>query len=59
MKGSALVLLINDTKVSTVNDNDYMSGQIALFAHVSSASSGVTTTFSRVEVDPAPDQLPG
>ena len=59
MKGSALVLLINDTKVSTVNDNDYTSGQIALFAHVSSASSGVTTTFSRVEVDPAPDQLPG
>jgi hypothetical protein len=51
--------LINDTKVSTVNDNDYTSGQIALFAHVSSASSGVGATFSRVEVDPAPDQLPG
>lgn len=59
MKGPTLVLSINDTIVSTVTDSDYTSGQIALFARVGPTSKGVTTSFSKVEIDPAPDVLPG
>ncbi len=59
MQGPTLVLLINGTNVSTVTDSDYTSGQIALFAHEGPTSNGVTTSFTRVEVDPAPNQLPG
>ncbi|SRR5712692_6083 len=58
MKGSILVLLINDTVTSTVIDSDYTSGQIALFVQNSDASSGVEAAFSSVAVYPAPDQLP-
>jgi hypothetical protein len=59
LRGSTIVLMINNMRVSTVTDNDYSSGQIALFARVGPSSDGVTTTFSKVEVDPAPAQLPG
>jgi len=59
LKGSTIVLMINNTRVSTVTDSDYSSGQIALFARVDPSSSGVTATFNKVEVDPTPDHLPG
>ena len=59
LKGPTIVLMINNNKVSSLTDSDYSSGQIALFARVSSASSGVTATFSKVEVDPVPDQWQG
>ncbi|HZU70769.1 MAG TPA: DUF1080 domain-containing protein [Ktedonobacteraceae bacterium] len=58
LKGSTLVLFINGANVSTVTDTDYATGQIALFVHTSPTSDGVTASFTRVEVDPAPDQLP-
>jgi Domain of Unknown Function (DUF1080) len=59
LKGPTIVLMINNNKVSSLTDSDYSSGQIALFARVSSASSGVAATFSKVEVDPVPDQWQG
>lgn len=59
LKGPTIVLMINNNKVTTLTDTEYSSGQIALFTRVSSTSSGVTATFSKVEVDPVPDQWPG
>jgi hypothetical protein len=59
LKGPTIVLMINNKRVSTLTDTDYSSGQIALFARVSSTSSGVTATFSKVEVDPVRDQWQG
>ena len=58
MKGSTLVLLINDTPVKTITDSDYTSGQIALFVEHATTSNGVKASFSSVAVYPAPDQLP-
>jgi hypothetical protein len=57
--GPTLVLLINGTNVGTITDSDYTNGQIALFVRAGTNSHGVTASFTRVEVDPAPDQLPG
>ncbi len=58
MKGTQLMLFINDAKVSSITDSDYTTGQIALFAHASETSSGVTVSYSRIEVDHPPDQTP-
>ncbi len=49
--GSQLQLLLNNVKVSTVHDSDYATGQVALFARAGGDSSGVTVSFSKVEVD--------
>ena len=49
--GSQLQLLLNNVKVSTVNDSDYATGQVALFARAGVDSSGVTVSCSKVEVD--------
>lgn len=58
MVGTQLTLFINNTKVSTITDSDYTTGQIALFAHAGEASSGVSVSYSRVEVDHPPDGVP-
>jgi 3-keto-disaccharide hydrolase len=58
MVGPQLLLFINNMKVSTITDSDYTTGQIALFAHTSENSNGVTVSFGRVEVDNPPDKLP-
>src|SRR5216683_7808934 len=54
MKGSQLVLYINNAEVSSITDSDYTTGQIALFAHTGLTSDGDTVSFSRVEVDHPP-----
>jgi len=51
MLGSQLQLFINNVKVGDVIDNDYISGQVALFTHLGGSSQAVTASFSRVEVD--------
>jgi hypothetical protein len=51
MHGSQLQLFINNVKVSVVNDNDYMSGQVALFAHLDGGSQDVAVSFNKVEID--------
>ncbi len=58
MKGPMLVLLLNGTVINTVTDQDYSSGQIALFVRNSDTSEGVEVSFSSVIVYPAPEQLP-
>jgi hypothetical protein len=58
MKGPLLVLLINTRIVSSVTDNDYTAGQIALFVQNSPTSSGVEASFKSIVVYPAPKQLP-
>ncbi|MFL5586908.1 MAG: family 16 glycoside hydrolase [Ktedonobacteraceae bacterium] len=58
MKGPELVLLVNGTKVKSVTDSDYASGQIALFVHNSETSSEVEASFNSVVVFPVPDQVP-
>ncbi len=51
MNDSQLQLFLNTVKVSTVIDTDYMTGQVALFAHAGEDSQDVTVSFSRVEID--------
>jgi hypothetical protein len=58
MKGSQLVLLINGTKVDSINDTNYTSGQIALYVAHGTSSSGAQASFSSVAVYPPPPQLP-
>ena len=58
MKGSQLVLLINGTKVDSINDKNYTNGQIALYVRHGTSSSGAQASFSRVAVYPPPPQLP-
>jgi Domain of Unknown Function (DUF1080) len=58
MKGSQLVLLINGTKVDSISDTNYTSGQIALFVAHGNTSKGAQASFTSVTVYPAPAQLP-
>jgi len=58
MKGPRLVLFINNAQVSSISDSDYITGQVALFAHTGEISNGDAVSFSRVEVDRPPDQMP-
>jgi hypothetical protein len=51
MNGSQLQLFINNVKVGGVIDGDYISGQVALFAHLEGASQEVTVSVNKVEVD--------
>jgi Domain of Unknown Function (DUF1080) len=58
MKGPMLVLLLNGSVINTVTDQDYTSGQIALFVHNSDTSEEVEASFRSVIVYPAPEQVP-
>ena len=58
MKGSTLVLMINDSVVQSVTDLDYTHGQIALFVQNGSTSNGVEVLVTSIAVYPAPDELP-
>jgi 3-keto-disaccharide hydrolase len=51
MNGSLLQLFINNTNVSDVTDSDYVSGQVALFAHLDEDSQVVKVAFNKVEID--------
>ncbi len=51
MNGSELQFFINNVKISFVNDSDYTTGQVALFAHLGSASQNVAVSFRKVEID--------
>ncbi len=59
MVDAQLLLFINNTEVTSINDGDYTTGRIALFARAGESSNGVSVSFSRVEVDHPPDQMPG
>ena len=59
LNGSQLQLFLNNVKVGTVIDSDYMVGQVALFAHAGEDSQDVTVSFSRVEIDKLQENLPG
>ncbi len=59
MKGSKMVILMNDKVMNSISDNGYTNGQIALFAENGTTSNGINVTFSSVAVYPAPNQLPG
>jgi hypothetical protein len=51
VNGSKLQLFINNVKTSVMTVSDYMTGQVALFAHLGEDSQDVTVSFSRVEID--------
>ena len=59
MNGSQLQFFINNVMVSDVNDNDYMAGQVALFAHLGENSQDVAVSYSRVEIDKLQGTLAG
>ncbi len=58
MKGTNIVVLINDKILISVSDTDFKSGQIALFVENGKSSNGVQASFSSVVINPAPKQLP-
>jgi len=58
MKGSNIVLLINNTVVKLVQDRDFTSGRIMLFVANGTSSSGVTASFDTIAVYTAPEHLP-
>ncbi|MEO8955300.1 MAG: family 16 glycoside hydrolase [Ktedonobacteraceae bacterium] len=58
MKGSNMVVLVNDKILISVSDTDFKSGQIALFVENGKSSNGVQASFSSVLINPAPKQLP-
>jgi hypothetical protein len=51
MINDTITVLINNLAVTTVSDSSYTNGQIALFAHHGKSSSGITVSFSLVEID--------
>ena len=51
VNGSQLQLFINNVLASNVNDNDYIAGQVALFARAGKDSQNVAVSFNSVEVD--------
>lgn len=58
-KGPKILVLINNTLVSTINDsNGYSNGTIALFVENGQSSNGVKASFHNVIVYPAPARLP-
>ena len=59
VNGSQIQLFINNVKVCVVTDSDYISGQVALFAHLGSNSQEVAVSFSKVEVDKLRGALAG
>ena len=59
MKGPKMVIIINGKVLTSLSDNDYTSGEIALFVENGKSSAGVQASFSNVLVNPAPNQLPG
>lgn len=57
--GPTITIEINDLVIAMVNDSSYTSGQVALFVRHSQSPSGITVSFSRVEIDrPAMPWLP-
>ncbi len=57
--GPTITVEINSLVVIMVSDSSYTSGQVALFVHHSKSPSGVTVSYSRVEIDrPAMPWLP-
>lgn len=58
MKGSNIVLLLNDTVIKSVTDDSFTQGHISFFVQNGKTSNGVIATFTSVELDPPPDQLP-
>ena len=59
MKGPKMVVIINGKVLTTLSDNDYKRGEIALFVENGKSSNGVQASFSNVVVNPVPNQLPG
>ena len=51
LQGPTLSVTVNDIPVSTVTDNDYSSGQVALFARHGQTSAGVSMAISSIEID--------
>ena len=58
MKGENIVLLMNNTVVKSVRDNEFPSGRVLLFVENGNSSNGVTASFDAVAVYTAPDRLP-
>ncbi len=51
LQGPALSVSLNNMLISAVTDNDYASGQVALFVHHGTSSTGVTMSVSQIEID--------
>ncbi len=58
-KGPFLMLWLNGSLAATIVDSSYDYGQIALFVQNGATSDGVSTSIQRVQVEAAPDTLPG
>lgn len=59
MQGPKMVVIINGKVLTTLSDNAYASGEIALFVENGKSSNGVQASFSNVIVNPVSNRLPG
>lgn len=57
-KGSSIVLLLNDSVVTTITDNTFTSGPIVLVLENGDTSNSIKVNFSNIAVYDAPAQLP-
>lgn len=58
LKGSQIVLLLNNRVVKTVADSSFIGGPVALFIENGNSSDGVIAAFDSVAIYPPPDQMP-
>lgn len=58
MKGANIVLLINNTVVKSIRDDEFTSGRIMLFVENGNSSDEVTASFDAVAIYTAPARLP-
>lgn len=58
MKGSEMVLIINNVITQSISDDNYTHGQIALFVQHNDSPQGVELLVTSLSVYPAPDELP-
>lgn len=57
-KGPTMVLTMNGQVMTSLHDNDYKRGQIALFVTNGATSDGVTASFKNITVYPVSDTVP-
>src|SRR5437660_1430040 len=58
MKGSQIILLLNNKMIKAATDSSFIGGPAALFIENGNSSNGVIATFDNVAIYPPPNQSP-
>jgi Domain of Unknown Function (DUF1080) len=57
LQGPTISLTINNQLITSITDNDYKKGQVALFVNNGATSPGVTAAFYSIEISSLPSSL--